>query len=574
MQRQTLEQQTRFDNGLYAEGKFDQQFKLINKPYSAWGMICGNICASILCKDDSSIVVEKMSESLSSELSSLLRVFPVMGEVFGDESHEDQSESNHCTSEKRISSQNPIEAKASLSFAFARFLRLAAQVLSPMVLVLDDLQWADIPSLELLEVVLMDRELKLLVIGIYRSNEVDKSHILMSSLRDMKKGAMEESTLFDIREIQVGNLELDAIVNFLRDLLSIDDSNISSLASVCVKKTQGNVFFMIHFLQHLNSRELLRYDFGLMRWSWNEKEIEEKMPASDNVVDLLLIKMTALDSQAKLALRFAACGGSKFRQNYLALLLWQHWQEEVKEGVHMEDAEARLRIILSTLLLDGYLHPSQNEDDSYFFAHDKIQEAALALTPVDERASFHQWVGQTLLENLESNGLGSLFFVVVNLLNGGERPRKTSKRTELAYLNSRASKFAMQLSAFDAASGYAATGIDLLGTNLFQTDEYQLTLDLYDEGASAESALGNIAKMEEYYRAVTEREDVPKEDKLPLQSTWLVSLANRGMYREAIADTLALLEGFNIRFPKSRPLQSIKTLIGISKVSKQIKTEF
>lgn len=559
----TLAKRVRSQEGLYAEGKFEQQFMLNSNPYSAWATICGNICSHILAREDANAIGTKIQETLTNELHVLLRVFPALGEILvtPDEFGEEES------AKSNVNTQKPADAKASLSFAFARLLRLVSQELSPIVLVLDDLQWADIPSLEMLETVMADREVKIMAIGIYRSNEVDDTHTLVSSMRDMKKQALE-SQLFDFPQITVGNLEIEAIVKFLNDLLSTTDSKIMGLASLCQKKTQGNVFFLIHFLKHLYSNGLLQYSFGSMSWNWNESEIEEKTAASDNVAELLLIKMEGLEEREEMVLQLAACNGASFRRKYLALL-WRQWLIE-KNSTEDANSDDQLDDALTNLVFDGYLFTSETSEDSYSFVHDKIQEAALSLTPLEGTSSFRQWVGQTLLNGLELDELGSLRFVVVNLLNEGKTPDNKFKRLELAELNARASKMGMELSAFDAASRYASSGISLLGGSAFSKEHYKLTIDLYVEGASAESCLGNTKKMEMYCKTVFERKDVAKEDVLRLKITWLDSLANRGMYREAIDETLSLLARFDVHFPKNRTMQTISTMLSIMKVRKGI----
>ena len=141
----TLEQVAERKNGLYVEGKFDQNFLSSSQPYSAFAAICGTICSRILDLENRSELCEKLEESLGSELGVLLRVFPILEEIL---SVSPAQAASHNGTDK--DPHNPAEAKFRLNFAFCRFIRVICRELSPLVLVLDDLQWADVPTLDLL----------------------------------------------------------------------------------------------------------------------------------------------------------------------------------------------------------------------------------------------------------------------------------------------------------------------------------------------------------------------------------------------------------------------------------------
>jgi predicted ATPase len=611
-------------DALYAEGKFDHQSSK-TEPYSAWKQIFGTICANILSMKHSQqvehqqqkqqqqqqqqrqdMICNRIRETLGSELlQTLLRVFPILEEILsipsceydGDDAVPQQQQQQQQQQHEESYKSNPAGAKFRFNLAFCRFMRVVCDELSCVTIVLDDLQWTDVPSLDLLDCLLTDRLVEnLLIVAIYRSNEVDDGHPLSDRLHDWKIRSSNDNNSnnnnnnsdddqngngdkdygnggggrnFTIQEIVVDNLQFDEIVKFINDLLSVTDSRTLALASLCQKRTHGNVFFLTHFLIHLHSTQLLQYSFGALEWTWDINEIECKTTASENVVDLLLLKMQSLPKKQADVLRLIACLGASVEEHVLGLL-WQEMYSDCDDTTEVEISNV-LRSSLEASIADGYLlREGTDEARHHVFVHDKVQEAASLLTPTEEAQSFHKWVGQTLMKVLPPEDFESALFVVVNLLNEGTPLEAREERIDLAELNCRASNVAMQISAFHAASLYTSTGISLLGDNAF-SENYDLALDLYSTGASAESCLGNTEKMEAYCQAVMQQTDISREDKLRVYTTWLASLSNRGYMKEAADQTLELLAEFNVRFPKNRTVQSFRILANIMKVKRGLK---
>ena len=206
--------------------------------------------------------------------------------------------------------------------------RIMASVLSPLVLVIDDLQWADTASVELLESILSNREIEnVMVIGIFRSNEVDDTHILSKTLRDIRSATRESNTGLSIIEFEIGNLDIDAVNEMLAFLLSTDDrARVRPLAEISYKKTAGNPFYLTHFLSRLHEMRMLSYDHELMDWTWDEQSIELYTQATDNVVDLLTQSMTSLSQDHQTLLSFASFLGSNFQERPL-FILWKAFRK-------------------------------------------------------------------------------------------------------------------------------------------------------------------------------------------------------------------------------------------------------
>ena len=628
--RASASNNTAISAGLYVQGKFDSQ-KRNNQPYAAIAMAVGALCAQLLILQQTQAqrfltIRTALEEALGpSDLPLLVRVFGVLQELWDDDLQgQQQQQGQEEKILKQQQQQNPLEAKRRLVYAFCRFMRVMTGAFSPLVLVLDDLQWADGPSLDLIEAILLDRNESsrkrqrsnsgsdsnsassdggdglnatagLLLIGIYRSNEVDKAHLLSSRLREWKQRAtpkqddpMDAGPPFLVQDIPISNLPFSAVHEFINGVLSItgsqneDNNNTLGLADLCHRRTHGNVFFLIHFLRMLHRDQLLRYNFGTLQWNWDVKEIEDHTVASDNVVDLLMQKMDDLTVDQADLLRMAACLGASFAKETLQLL----WDSRNKQGgfarrnsddgvytMYSSDDDNPIEdmdVALQELIADGYLQV--NERGLIQFSHDKVEEAASMLKGDrhQDTAEFHKWVGKVLLAGLKSQDLESAVFVVVNLLNDGEKPKDSEERRQLAELNRRAGNKAMSLSAYEAASTYVSKGISLLGDNAW-TEQYELALDLFSTGAEAEASLGNVVMMDVYCKTVIDLSDKPMEDKLRVYTTWLASLANRGHMREAADETLRLLAKFGVKFPKRKFMQAIQTISNLSKVKKGLK---
>jgi predicted ATPase len=418
-----------------------------------------------------------------------------------------------------------------------------------------------------------------LVVGIYRSNVVDETHIFNRTLQDLKEKSREE--YFEMFHLEIGNLSLESVHSIIQDLLGMDSSSsndssaLSSrtlrLAEVCFRKTHGNVFFLLQFVSMLKERHMLRFNFGLVSWTWNEKEVEASTNASDNVVDLLMAKMAELSEDLVHLLKLASCLGSTFDLRTLSIV-WD-WSNT---GRTVDDHPGTLIARVATLVVKGYMVKNESKSTQhhqrYTWIHDKIQEAALALVPAAEQGVFAAKVGQILLSHLEEKELDSAIFVVVNLLNGkvdGPMEGDQTSRHELARLNWRASQKAILCSAFDNAAGYAAKGIQWLPENAWVCD-YELCLNLYTVGAKAESVLGNTETMERYCQQVIMHADF--EDKLGVYNVWLDSVVNRVLIDEARDLSLAVLEKYNCRFPKSPVLVGLAVVKNVLRVKRTMKS--
>jgi predicted ATPase len=596
-----LQKSTEQLGGLFVRGKFDLNLRN-HQPYAGISAACAEICHAIVTLQKTSPsqaqdLVRTLEIELGSELIALLiQVIPSLADVVTV--LEEKAEGWGST----ITSSSPTtvtaaDSKHQINFAFLRFIRVVSYKFTPLVFVLDDLQWADGASIDLLEALLTDptSTSKLLVVGIYRSNEVDETHVFHHTLQDLECKSQEK--YFEMTQLEIGNLELDAVHTILQDLLGMDRTSSSSsscdttsrtwaLADICRRRTLGNVFFLMQFVAMLKERRLLQFNFGIVSWTWNEKEIEASTMASDNVVDLLKAKMTELSEDLVDLLKLGSCLGSTFDVRTLRLV-WEGSHATPSTHRAIGDNDSALMASVSRLEDEGYIvrNESQTSDhhhlQSFSWSHDKVQEAALSLVPEAEEGIFAARVGQILLSKLDEKELDSSIFAVVNLLNANVdghiiMARETSQpsRLDLARLNLRASQKAILYSAFDSAAGYAAKGMELLSNinNPWADDLYQLTMDIHTVGAKAEGVLGNTEAMERYCKQVISQTDCPIEDKLDVYHTWIDSLFNRVLLDDATALSLEILARLKCKFPMSSAMIGLGVVSNVMHIQSTMKS--
>jgi predicted ATPase len=462
------------------------------------------------------------------------------------------------------------KARNRFNFAFRRFIRVISSFFTPLVILLDDLQWADGSSLELLEVLITDRaNPNLMIVAIFRSNEVGETHLLTKAIRDLR--AIKTQNDFNLTEITVGDLNISSVDRLLKDLLLTEDERTHRLAEICHKKTNGNVFFLLHFLSMHYELHLLEYNFGMLKWVYDEAAIEMKTKATANVVDLLKTQMSSLPEDASQILRLAASLGSTFDQYTVTLVLKDFGK--VLEG---KDSSV-VRPALDLLEATGFIEPlgplgTLGHSKCYRWVHDKIQEAAATLVPADERVSFNCRVGGVLVNRLSEKELDAAIFSAVDLLNEGDTNHMDEKRRiELAGLNLRAGQKANEVSAFESTAKFVRRGIDLLPANCWN-DHYELCLDLFSTGAEAESFLGNVNQVEHYCSEVINQSNRPISDKFRAYNVLLESIANGGRIPEALELCLKVLDICGCKFPKSKVKITFQTIIGIGKMQKKAKS--
>jgi PAS domain S-box-containing protein len=357
---------------------------------------------------------------------------------------------------------------------FRRFIGVFARAAHPLALFLDDLQWLDAATLDLLEDLLTRSDLQhLMLIGAYRDNEVDAAHPLMRKLDEIRQAAAQ------VQEIRLAPLARDQLGQLIADALRCKPSSAAPLAQLVHEKTVGNPFFVMQFLHALAEEDLLTFDHDSACWRWDLDRIHAKR-YTENVVDLMVRKLTRLPAETRQALQLLACLGNVAPIAILSIVL----------GTSEEQVHAALWEALRQELVERL-------DGSYKFTHDRVQEAAYSLIPEALRAETHLRIGRFLLSDAPPGKREEFIFEIVSQLNRSlALVISPDEREELAQLNLIAGKRAKNAAAYASALTHFARGRALLAEDCW-TLQYPLTFELELHRAESELLTGELASAEE-----------------------------------------------------------------------------
>lgn len=412
--------------GQFAAGKFDQYKRDI--PYSTLAQTLQSLVRALLTEGD--VELAHWREALRAALgpNGLLMVdlVPELKLVIGEQSP--------------VPELPPQDAQRRFQLVFRRLLGVFARPEHPLVIFLDDLQWLDAATLDLLEDLLTQTEVRnLLLIGAYRDNEVSSDHPLVRTVQRIRaSGAL-------VQNIALGALAQEHVSQLVADSLCCGHERAAPLAALVHERTAGNPFFVIQFLTALVDEEMLTFDHTASRWVWDLARIHARK-YTDNVVDLLIGKLSRLPTAAQKALQQLAHIGN--RADFTLL--------EVVYGDSVHDMHGHLQQALQA----GLVLAAQ---DAYFFLHDRVQEAAYSLTPADRRAEAHLKIGMSMASCTPAEKLDEAVFEIVSQLNRGlHLLASVAERERVAELNLIAGRRAKASTAYASALKYLHAGRGLL----------------------------------------------------------------------------------------------------------------
>jgi PAS domain S-box-containing protein len=375
----------------------------------------------------------------------------------------------------------PIEAEERFRMVFHAFITAFGARDQPLVLFLDDLQWADLASLALLQSLLTSPDTHhLLVFGAYRDNEVDAAHPLAGAIERIRKAGVR------VEELVLRPLSVDHLVAFTSDAVRRSAEEVRPLARLVHDKTAGNPFFVIQLFAELVQSEMLFFDASEWRWRWDLRRIEER-GYSDDVAEFMVGRIARLPPATRQALRLAACVGNTTDASTLA-------------AVGLAD-EASIQGDLLPAVEQGLLILTLGQR-SYRFAHDRVQQTAYSLVGDAERPVLHLRIGRLLLEGTPAEEIGDRIFEIVNQLDQGRALIAPSERIPFAELNLRAGRKAVAAAAHATARTYLAAGVEMLPADAW-TASYDLAFALHLELARAtffaDDAEGALRRLEDLH---------------------------------------------------------------------------
>jgi PAS domain S-box-containing protein len=440
--------------GLFASGKFDQYKREI--PYATLAQAFQSLVRGLLAKSEADLAPwrDALREALGSNGRLMVDLVPELRLIIGEQ--------------PPIPELSPQDAQLHFQLVFRRFIGVFARPEHPLALFLDDLQWLDAATLDLLEDWLTrSGQRHLLLVGAYRDNEVDAAHPLIRKLEAVRKaGAI-------VQEISLTPLAREHVGQLMTDALCCEPALAAPLVQLVHDKTAGNPFFVIQFLSSLVEEGVLAFDHDVARWCWDLSRIHAK-GYTDNLVDLMVERLKRLPPSSQDALKQLACLGNNTDISTLEIVLGVT-EAEIHESL-------RAAVQSGTIVSQGAI---------YRFLHDRVQEAAYALIPEKLRPALHYRIGHRLLAGRTEAEITERIFDIVNQLNLGALPRSDpDEKARIARLNLQAGLRAKASTAYASACSYFAFGLALLGDDGWAV-AYDLTFKLMLERAECELLCAN-----------------------------------------------------------------------------------
>ena len=540
--------------GYFIQGKFDQ-FKR-DFPYHSIIQAFQGLLRQLLTENTVQICHwrEKLLTALGENGQVIIDVIPEVELMIGPQ--------------PPVPELGPTASQNRFNRVFRRFIHVFAQKSHPLVLFLDDLQWADSASLQFLELLMGDPESQyLLFIGAYRDNEVSPVHPFIQTLEKIKQAGAK------IHEITLKTLALKHIYQLVADTLH-EAQRSRNLAELLFNKTQGNPFFLTQLLKALYQEQLLNFNYQTGEWCWDEGEIQAVGIADYNVVQLMSRNIGKLPATAQTLLKLAACIGNQFSLDVLAVVNKTTPTETA--AILWSALQAGLVLPLSENYKIPLLFVQEEMSESilvdsrvdYRFLHDRVQQAAYSLIPTSEQQETHLKIGQLLLQTMSPAERKEHIFTLVNQLNFGvEIITDVAQRQELAELNLWAGKKAKLSTAYQAAVRYLQLGLSLLPSHSWQTC-YELTLELHVEAVEAEYLTTNFGRAQELAEVVLVEGKTLLEKIRIYELRMLFDIAQNQM-QDAMVTALQVLEMLGVELPL-QPSQEdiggaiarIQTLVG------------
>ncbi|MEG4487972.1 AAA family ATPase [Microcoleus sp. D2_18a_B4] len=515
--------------GYFIKGKYDQFQR--NIPFSAFVQAFRDLMGQLLSESDTELQTwkTKILAAVRDNGQVLIDVIPELERIIG--AQPPATELSGGAAQNRF------------NLLMQKFVQVFTSKEHPLVMFLDDLQWADSASLNLLQLLMLDTGY-LLVLGAYRDNEVWPVHPFILRVDEIVKTG---ATVNTITLEPLSELDMNLLV---ADTLNCESSLAQPLTTLVYLKTQGNPFFATQFLKTLHDEQLISFNWEIRHWQCDIAQVKA-LAITDDVVEFMALQLQKLPKGTQYVLTLAACIGSQFDLNTLVIVseksagmmataLWKALQEGL--------------VIPTTKIYKFFTESDSDEvfkasaNPTYRFLHDRVQQAAYSLIPNSQKKATHLKIGQLLQQNSSKIELEEKLFDIVGHLNRGiELITQASEREALAQLNLEAGCKARNSTAYTAARVYLQTGIDLLTANCWQS-QYELTLNLYVAAAEAAYLNADFDSMEEIAAQVLQAAQTIL-DKIKIYEIQIAAETAQSKSLEAIAVARDALWQLGIELP-------------------------
>ncbi|MEH2413704.1 AAA family ATPase [Nostoc sp.] len=528
------------ERGAFICGKFDQYKRDI--PYSTIVQAFQILARQILTEPKAQLATwkKRIQAALGNTGRLITDVIPEVELIVGEQPF--------------IPELGPAESQNRFNLVFQNFINVFAQKEHPLTVFLDDMQWADSATLNLIQTIITGSSIQYLCfILAYRDNEVDVVHPFNLMIDKVRQNGVRTT------EIILAPLNLAYVNQLISDTLHSSPEQAAPLAELIIKKTDGNPFFVNEFLKTLHQENLLNFyppqsplskEGSKGGWQWNLAEIEAQ-GITDNIVSLMIGRMQKLPKATQQVLKLASCIGNRFDLEILAI---------VGEQSIEETANALIEAILRGLIIS--IEPDESVEKKYRFYHDRVQQAAYALIADESKSAVHLKIGRILLRNASLEQVNEQIFDLVNQLNlAVDLIIEQTEKNELVRLNLIAGKKAKAYTAYTTAKIFFSVAMNILAENAW-FEQYEQTFILFRERAECEFLTGNLEQAEELFQLlfIKAASSVDKSNIYMLQIR-LYQVAGR--YEEALTSGLEALKLFGVTFPDSN--EEVQSAIAIEK---------
>ena len=518
--------------GIFAQGKFEQLGR--STPYLGLGRALAQVTSALLTEDEATLAAtrDRIRAAVGNRGRALAAIVPNIELLLGPL--------------PEPPALGGLEAQRRLHYVARSFLRACATAERPLVVFLDDLQWADSASIALLQQIVTDREeAYLTIVGAYRPGDVDAEHPLTAML-----AATRDSPPVKLGVQVLSGADVESLV---ADALHATGEEVRALAELVALRTEGNPFFVHQFLRTVWEKGALSFDAGTARWTWSLHRVRA-LGITDNVVNLMTAHIRSLPEESQRLLRLAACVGGRFDIATLARVSAQPqapvaadaWSA-VHKGLLVPFGEA-YRIAATS-------ESGESPSAEYSFVHDRVQQAAYALIEEGERKTVHHEIGRLLRARPGAIDGDGLFDVAQHLNLAGDRVREPAERRDLATLNLAAGRRARASAAYVQASLYLHAGVALLVEDAWESD-YELAAPLFAEAADAAYLAGDYDEALRLARVVVDRGRSPL-DKVKAFDTLVMTAMAVDDLAGAIDSGISALRELGVRFPANPKTPSI-----------------